>query len=172
VASSDRGAAAGAADIRTALGDLAAGPPALGRIVYHTPDPAWDYRDPEGGGWTPREIVAHLADLEFNLHWPARVARILYEDEPELCPAEADWRALEHRHRHQDPRVALGAYTLARRHLVAVLAVAPAAAWERTGIHPESGRRTLLQVAQGFARHDRRHCERLRALLAAATQAP
>ncbi len=159
------------AEIREVLSDLAGGPAALARLVNRAPDATWDFRDPTQAGWTAREIVAHLADLEFNLHWTARVARILAEDGPTLCPAEPDWRALEHRHRHQDPRVALGAYTLARKHMVARLAALPPEAWERVGIHPDSGRRTLLDVARGFVRHERRHMTRLRELFAAADPA-
>jgi hypothetical protein len=153
------------ADIAEALAGLTAGPPALGAIVYAAAAAGWDYRDPERGGWTPREIVAHLADLEFNLHWTARVARILFEQEPELCAPEPDWRALEHRHCFQDPRVATGAYTLARKHLVAELTRQPPAAWDRVGVHPHTGRRTLLEIVQGFARHDRKHMARVRELL-------
>ena len=113
-----------------------------------------------------REIVAHLADLEFNLHWPARAARILYEDRPGLSAAEADWRALEHRHRYQDERVALGAFTVARKHLVRVLSVLPPEAWQRVGVHPESGAHTLYACAQGFVRHDQRHMGRIAQILA------
>ncbi len=152
-------------EVRTALADLAAGPVSLAHLVYRTPSEALDFREPERGGWSSREIVAHLADLEFNLHWTARAARVLYEDAPVLCAAEPDWRALEHRHGYQDPKVALGAYTLARKHMVNELAHQPPEAWARIGIHPESGMLTLLQLAQGFARHDRKHLARIAALV-------
>ena len=158
-------------EIRQTLTALAAGPPALARLIRRHPADAFDRRDPQGG-WTGREIVAHLADLEFNLHFTARVARVLSEERPALCAAETDWRALEHRHGHQDPRVALGAYTLARKHMLGILAGLPSAAWDRVGLHPEAGPRTLLQLAQGFVRHDRRHIARLQELLEAGAGAP
>ena len=157
-------------EIRAALADLAAGPSALATLVNAMPPEAVDFRDPAQGGWTPREIVAHLADLEFNLHWTARAARVLYEEVPTLCAPEQDWRALEHRHLYQDPRVAMGAYTLARKHLVRELARQPLEAWDRLGVHPESGPRTLLQFAQGFARHDRKHMTRIGQLVRMARQ--
>ena len=156
------------AEIRLTLADLAAGPALLARLVNRTPDAALDHRDPVRGGWSAREILAHLADMEFNLHFTARVARILAEDRPELCAPEPDWRALEHRHGSQDPRVALGAYTLARKHMVAVLRGLPAEAWERVGIHPDAGPRTLMQVARGFVAHERHHAARIRELYAQA----
>ena len=159
---------ADAEEIRQTLADLLSGPARLARLVNRAPEPALDYRDPARPGWTAREVVAHLADLEFNLHYTARVARILHEDRPQLCAPEPDWRALEHRHAHQDPGVALGAYTMARKHMVAALQALPPEAWNRVGIHPEAGPRTLLQIAQGFVRHDRKHMERIRELLAAA----
>ena len=161
---------AAAEEIRATLAGLAAGPAALARIVYDMPPAALDFRDPVHGGWSPREIVAHLADLEFNLHWTARVARVLYEEAPVLCAPEPDWRALEHRHQYQDPKVALGAYTLARKHMVRELARQPATAWDRVGVHPDSGPRTLLQFAQGFARHDRKHAARMAELVDMALQ--
>ncbi len=158
--------------IQAVLADLAAGPGMLAGLVNTMPAEALDFRDPDRGGWTPREIVAHLADLEFNLHWTARVARVLYEDEPVLCAAEQDWRALEHRHRYQDPRVAMGAYTLARKHMVRELARQPPEAWARIGVHPETGPRTLLQFAQGFPRHDRKHLSRIVELVQRAAGVP
>lgn len=154
--------------VRQILADLAAAPAQLAHLVNRTADAAFDYQDPVRSGWTAREIIAHLADLEFNLHYPARVARILKEDRPILCAAEPDWRALEHRYAYQEPRVALGAYTMARKHMVAVLSVVPAEAWDREGVHPEAGTRTLLQIAQGFVRHDQKHLARIGELVAAA----
>jgi hypothetical protein len=160
------------AEVHRTLAELADGPALLARLVNRTPDAALDHRDPERGGWSAREILAHLADLEFNLHYGARVARILAEDRPELCAAEPDWRALEHRHGSQDPRVALGAYTLARKHMVGVLQGLPAEAWDRVGIGADGVPRTLLELAQGFIRHERRHAARIRELYAQVGFAP
>jgi len=159
-------------EIRQTLAGLSRGPATLAGLVNRAPDGAWDFVDPDRGGWSAREIVAHLADMEFNLHYTARVARILTEDRPQLCAAESDWRALEHRHRQQDPRVALGAYTMARKHMVAVLTGVPPEAWDRMGVHPESGERTLLEIAQGFARHEQRHLARAAELLERAAARP
>jgi len=147
--------------IRQTLADLATAPAQLAHLVNRTADAAFDFHDPARAGWTGREIIAHLADLEFNLHYPARVARILNEDRPILCAAEPDWRALEHRYCYQEPRVALGAYTMARKHMVAVLTVVPLEAWDRVGVRPDVGPRTLLQIAEGFVRHDRQHLARI-----------
>ncbi len=83
-----------------------------------------------------------------------------------LDAAEADGRALVHRHRNQEPAVALGAYTMARKHMIAVLLEVGPAAWDRAGLHPEAGRVTLLEVVRGFARHDRRPIDRVRELFA------
>lgn len=158
-------------EIRTVLAELAQGPGALAAVVNATADGALDFRDPERGGWSPREIVAHLADLEFNLHWTARLARVLYEEVPVLCAPEPDWRAMEHRHTYQDPRVSVGAYTLARKHMLRQLVGQPVAAWARVGVHPETGPRTLLQLAQGFVRHDRKHVARIAELVEMAAKA-
>jgi hypothetical protein len=151
-------------DVAAVLADLAAGPPGLARAIHRLPPHVLDFRGL--GGRSPREIVAHLADLEFNVHWPEWVARILFEEEPRLEPPWTDRRARGHR--YQDPQVALGVYTLARRHVVAVLSDAPAAAWDRVGVHPTAGPRPLIAFARAFVEHDRRHVAQIRELAALA----
>ncbi len=150
-----------------ALRELAEGPAILASMVNAVSDAALDFHDPSGG-WSAREILAHLADMEFNLHWTARVARVLFEERPVIGlvdSAEADWRALEHRYANQDPRVAMGAFTMARKNLIRRLAAAAAEDWLRAAVDPEGNAKTVLQIAQGIVRHDRRHLHRMKELI-------
>lgn len=148
---------------------LSEGPQRLASMVTRTADEALDYRE-ESDGTSARLLLAHLADLEFNLHWTAYVARILYEANPILASTEKDWRAMEHRYIYQDARVALGTYTMARRHLVTQLRTLSTEAWARQGTHPQRGPQSLQATVEGFIRHDDHHMTRIAALLAAFSQ--
>lgn len=149
------------------LNDLAAMPARLAALVTRADAEDLDRR-PAGGGWSLRQIAAHMADLEFNLRWPARVARILHEEEPDLIPVEPDVRAIEHAYRHQNARAALGVYTIARKHLVGELARLDADAWQRRAGGPGGVTRTLWAEVCAIAEEDRAHLERAEGSPAAA----
>jgi acetyl-CoA carboxylase carboxyltransferase component len=128
-------------------------------------EPARLDRRPRAGGLTAREVLALLADLELNVRWPAQAARILREDAPALGAVEPEVRALEHAYRNQDPRVAVGTYTMARKHLLAELAPLPAAAWRRLARDAGGGVLTLAAWLERLAAEDEAHLAAIEATL-------
>jgi hypothetical protein len=154
-------------DVAGLLAELGATPAQLAAEVNAADAAALDRRPP-AGGWSLRELVARMADMEFNLRWSACVARILAEPEPDLPAVEPELRAIEHGYRYQDPRVAVGAFTMARKHLLGQLSSLPAAAWARRGVGPDGRACTLAEVLSRFAAEDRADLDRIRALRLAA----
>ena len=142
--------------ISDVLQRLAAMPARLATIVNGLDEEHMDARPP-GGGLSIRETLALLADLELNVRWTAQAARVLRDRAPVLAAVEPDVRAFEHGYRHQDPRVALGTYTMARKHLLAMLAPLADAEWERTATTGDGAVITLAAWAKRLADEDEGH---------------
>jgi len=114
----------------------------------------------EGAGWSPREVVAHLADSEVAFGW--RLRQTLAEDEPELQPFDQErWAAATHYDR-RDASVSLRAYAAARAANVDVLRMLDDAGWERRFRHPEFGGQTLRKLACHESDHDLLHLRQMR----------
>ena len=128
----------------------------LDRAQLDTP-----YRD---GGWSSRQIVHHLADSHMNSLIRFRLA--LTEDEPTIRPYAQDaWADLVDSRRAE---IEASLEILAGLHArwVVLLESFDPASWERTFVHPESGRAIRLDVNLAlYAWHGRHHTaqiERLR----------
>jgi hypothetical protein len=151
---------------RAALERLARMPARLAAVInVSAPDDGPLDRRPANGGLTARERTALLADIELNVRWPAHAARILREEAPDLMAVEPEVRAIEHSYRNQDPRVAVGAYTMARKHLLTELAALPAEGWARTGRAPNGATLTLAEWVERVASEDERHLAAIEASL-------
>jgi hypothetical protein len=151
-------------DPRQTVARLSRLPARLAAAVTAADDAALDRRPPVGG-LTARETLALLADLELNVRWTAQAARILRERRPLLAPVERDIRIVEHGYRNQDARVSVGAYTLARKHLLAELSRLQAADWGRAAHTADGGLLTLAAWAETLADEDDGHLATVEALL-------
>ena len=90
-------------------------------------------RRPADGGWTPREVVHHVADSEMTS--AIRLRRLIAEDEPLIVGYDGDEfaRRLHYADRPIDP--ALAAVEAARRRRPRSSHGLTEAEWARTGTH-------------------------------------
>lgn len=134
--------------------EIAAAPPALAAAVRGLTDAQLDtpYRP---GGWTPRQIVHHVADSHLNAYTRFKLG--VTEDHPTIKPYnEATWAETA------DGRTAPVAVSLAivenlHRRWVQFLRSLDGAAFARTVQHPDRGPMTLSDLLQLYAWHGRHH---------------
>ncbi len=117
------------------------------------------------GGWTVRQLAHHLPDSHLNAYVRCRLA--LTEQRPTVCAYDQDaWV--------RTPEIERGAVSvplalLAALHVrwVAFLRTLGEADWQRTYLHPETGREWRLdQVLALYAWHGRHHTAHVTALRA------
>src|SRR5687768_17560630 len=107
------------------------------------------------GGWTVRQVVHHVPDSHLNAYVRFKLA--LTEDEPTIKPYdEARWAELA------DVKTVPVATSLAlleavHERWVAILRSMTQADFERTIVHPETGRQRLDQVLALYAWHGPHH---------------
>jgi hypothetical protein len=111
-------------------------------------------------GWSPAEVVIHLADSEVAFGW--RLRQTLAEDEPELQPFDQERWAAATGYARRDPEVSLRAFAAARAANVDVLGLLDDAGWERRFRHPEFGYQTLRTLARHESDHDLLHLRQMR----------
>jgi hypothetical protein len=103
-----------------------------------------------------RAIVAHLLGAERLL--VGRAERMLAEDDPALgsvTPPFDDAGA--------DLPTLVARFSAARERTLALLRTLTPAQWQRTGHHPEWGRRSVHQELSRVARHEHSHLAELEA---------
>ena len=132
------------------------------RGLVGTMSPA-DLRRAPPDGWSPEQVLAHLAD--FELIAGVRVRAILTKERPALVTYGQEeftgrFAGLE------NAEGLLERFTVNRMATVRVLERLEEADWERTGLHPVRGEETLRQAAGYLLRHDRDHLEQIRAAAA------
>jgi len=114
---------------------------------------------PAPGKWSPRQIVAHLADAE--LVGAHRMRQVIAEDNPTLIAFDQDaWtRNLDYARRK--PKQSLEAFRRIRAENYELLKELPESAFERTGNHSENGPMTLRRLLEGYAGHAESHTRQL-----------
>jgi hypothetical protein len=114
---------------------------------------------PAPGKWSPRQIVAHLADAE--LVGAHRMRQVIAEDNPTLIAFDQDaWtRNLDYARRK--PKQSLEAFRRIRAENYELLKELPESAFERTGNHSENGPMTLRRLLEGYAGHAESHARQL-----------
>ena len=113
--------------------------------------------------FTLREAVAHLADWETVFRH--RIERIVNEDEPELPNIDEGQRAIDNEYEKTDWREQLDLFTVRRAEMVKYLVGLPLEAWHRTGLRPEIGRISVVDLAQLMVLHDLYHLRQAREYL-------
>ncbi|MDO8615160.1 MAG: DinB family protein [Dehalococcoidia bacterium] len=113
-------------------------------------------RPPQAEGeWSLLEIVCHLRDsaAEEGL----RVRRLVEDDNPTLVSYDQDAWAVERNYQGEDPQKALTGLRAFLAGLAYQLEHLPDEAWERSGVHPESGPVTVRSRAEMEVEHARAH---------------
>jgi DinB family protein len=120
---------------------------------------------PEGGGFSFRENVWHLADLECE-GFATRIHRILAEDEPSLADFDGDRLARERRYNDRDLAEGLAAFREARARNVEALRRAARSDWKRRAQQEVVGRISLEDLPRQMAQHDAAHTREIAGLIA------
>lgn len=117
------------------------------------------YRD---GGWTLRQVVHHLPDSHLNSY--ARFKLALTEDAPVIKPyQEARWAELPDS--RAPVEVSLALLEALHERWLALLVSLSGPDWQRTFVHPESGREvTLERTLALYAWHGAHHTAQITGL--------
>ena len=115
-------------------------------------------------GWTALEIVCHVRDLEPN--FIRRVHSVVEQERPDFIILDVNKLAIERNYNAQDPAAALADFASHRAELLAFFAGVQDSDWLRTGVHPERGEQSLLDVLMHIAHHDHEHIEQMTRVLA------
>lgn len=107
------------------------------------------------GGWSARQVVAHLRDAEGVLR--ARLQLMIDQDDPVLESLAVFAWATDEANRPPTTAEIFQAYRSSRRESIALLESLPPDGWWRTGQHKEFGRVTILQQASYFSAHEQTH---------------
>ncbi len=134
------------------LTDLESSPDVLARLLHGFTD--WDAR-PDASRFSPREMVAHLAD------WEAVFLTRLIDtrDAPDaiLQGLDEGQVARDNDYDHANPAECLKRYESGRAAIVFLLGGLSPEQWERVGVHTEIGPITLEAQAVLIAAHDGYH---------------
>ncbi len=138
------------------------GPDVVERTVAGLTDEELDHR-PADGGWSPRQVVHHLADSEMAS--AIRLRKLLVEDSPTIQGYDEEEYA---RGLHYDTRPiapSLAALRAARETTASILDHLTDEDWTRTGTHTESGEYSVQTWLEIYAAHAHDHADQIRRAL-------
>lgn len=145
------------------LPTLEHGPRAVKRLLEKIPQSRWDERlQPDR--FSPREVIAHLADWEPIMLQRIKTARetpggrIMKYDEAQM--------AIDHDYAHSDPSVQADRFIHLRAETATYLRTVNANEWTNVGIHDERGEQSVEDLANFLLGHDMYHLEQLSEYLA------
>lgn len=137
---------------------LSLGPVAVRRVFAMIPEARWD-EPTEPGRFTPREVIAHLADWE-----PIFLMRMkLGVDKPgsTISVYDEGVRAIEQGYAQMEPRAQLDRFEANRSLTVRFVEGLDSAGLHSTFMHPERGEMTVEDQANMLVGHDMYHLEQL-----------
>jgi hypothetical protein len=113
------------------------------------------------GGWTPRQIVHHIADSHMNAF--IRMKLILAEDRPTLKPySQDDWAKTSDYTVGIEPSLAIVSGVQER--MANLLENLREEEWSRMAYHPENGDITLDDLLNLYSGHGRHHIKQIMAV--------
>jgi hypothetical protein len=110
-------------------------------------------------GWSVLFIACHLRDYE--IAWSERVGLMLAEEHPIFATFDHHAVIETNAYAAQTLSAVLRDLAALRAALIARLEALPDEAWLRTGLHPEQGPGSVLDVAVNAGLHDLDHLEQL-----------
>jgi hypothetical protein len=113
------------------------------------------------GGWTPRQVVHHLADSEMTS--AIRLRRLLAEDGAVISGYDEARFAQVLRYGTRPVDAALRALEASRATTTELLDTLTEAEWARTGTHTESGTYGVEDWLRVYAAHGADHAAQIRA---------
>ena len=142
-----------------------AGPTVLRAAVAGLAEAELDRR-PSDGGWTPREVVHHVADSEMTS--AIRLRLLVATPTPEIRAYDQDEFARRLHYSQRPIQAALDAFGAARRTSAEILDGLTEDEWQRFGTHTESGRYSIERWLEIYAQHAHEHARQILAARAAA----
>jgi len=133
------------------------------RIIEAIPASRWD-ESLDGSRFTPREVIAHLADWE-----PIFLERLqtgVNNPGSTLTTYDIDQRSAEKGYGNTDMAEQLRRFSERRGATIAYIQDLSAEDFSKEVVHPERGRMTVGDVANMIVGHDSYHYEQLTAYLA------
>ncbi len=149
--------------IRELLDKMAAERDALLAQAEALSDEQASYAPPDGqgeAGWSPREQLAHLAEMETS--YRAWVERALAEDDPDLTGVVGERPAIPLTAAKERSVADLTAQLREQRvRTIALIESLAAEQFERTASQPMFGSLTVMQWLRSYYRHDRMHRDQM-----------
>ena len=114
----------------------------------------------EPGGWSAHQVLAHTVAVDGQALLP-RLLRILDEERPQLPDWDGDGWMQSAYDAQAQVEAMLAEFSQGRQSVAARLASVDGQTWNRTGVHPLRGERTLLWWLEYSVDHVRQHLEQI-----------
>lgn len=141
------------------------GPDVIGRLAVMIPRERWDSPS-DVDRFTPREVVAHLADWEPEFLARMKLARTSPGSSVQAYD-EGEW-AIEHRYAEKDLHEQLALFRSRRHDTAEFIRSLQPEEFELHVLHPQGGRRSISDMANMLFGHDLYHIEQLLTMVEAA----
>ncbi len=119
-------------------------------------------RRPAEGAWSLKEVCGHLRDD--SEVWRRRLYMMITQTDPVLPAYDQEAMVSQGAYQEADIATVLGDFKRLRLEMVDLLSGLTLEGWERTGQHPDWGRRTIRQGMEMMVRHTEGHLEQVREL--------
>lgn len=134
--------------------------PALFRKAASAASTKWLAARPAGDCWTRSDILAHMLDTETVMSF--RIRKMICEEDPNISFFDQEkWIAGLRAYRDGKAERLVARFAALRAENVVLLSSLGEDQMKRTGVHPESGRMTLEELAARMARHDINHLKQI-----------
>jgi hypothetical protein len=134
------------------------GPIVMERVIGQL-DPTVLDQPTSSDRFTPREVIAHLADWEPILH--GRIKQTVDRPGSTLVAYDEGERAVQQNYAAADPAESAKSFIKHRAETVAYLKTLDKADWDKASVHPERGSITVREWASALVGHDMYHIEQL-----------
>lgn len=134
------------------------GPQVIQRLLSQLPHERLD-QTLHPDRFTPREVIAHLADWEPIMR--ERIRTALTSPGSETPAYDEGQMALDHHYADLDPEAQIEVFIRERHATAALLRGLSGEEWEKYVHHPERGRQSVADMANALLGHDLYHIEQL-----------
>jgi hypothetical protein len=141
---------------------LPTGPAVLEWLIRRIPDENWD-TPTHPDRFTPREVIAHLADWEPILL--GRMKQTLDQPGSLIVGIDEEKRAIERNYSDLDPLAEIERWKRSRDETILWLKALPPQAWTTVAMHNERGELSLNDQANMLLGHDLYHIQQLMVVL-------
>jgi uncharacterized damage-inducible protein DinB len=138
------------------------GPAIFDRLISHLDQSKFD-EPTSPGRFSPREVVAHLADWEPILL--ARLHQTLSQPGSTQAVFNEGEMAIAHNYKASDIREQLQLFADRRKTTLTLLKSLAEEDWEKSALHPERGVLTIREQAFTLVGHDVYHIDQITAVL-------